>query len=63
MEDSGGAGHRVLVFAQLKGLLDIVEQDVMRPAGISYLRLDGSVRTSKTQQKSHPYPTFKWFLE
>ena len=33
--------HRVLVFAQFKGLLDLVERDVMSPMGISYLRLDG----------------------
>jgi len=36
-----GAGHRVLVFAQLKGMLDLVEADVLRPGGISFLRLDG----------------------
>ncbi|KAK3272667.1 btaf1 RNA polymerase II, B-TFIID transcription factor-associated, 170kDa [Cymbomonas tetramitiformis] len=36
---------RVLIFAQLKGLLDIVEQDLFRRElpGLSYLRLDGSV--------------------
>ena len=33
--------HRVLVFAQFKGLLDLVETDVMAPMGVSYLRLDG----------------------
>ena len=33
--------HRVLIFAQLKSYLDIVESDVLTPAGISYLRLDG----------------------
>ena len=50
----GGGGvstHRVLVFAQLKGLLDIVERDVFGPggsmAGVSYLRLDGSVDASR----------------
>ncbi len=37
----GSSGHRVLIFAQLKGYLDIVEADVLAPAGISYLRLDG----------------------
>lgn len=35
------AGHRVLIFAQLKALLDLVETDIMQPHGISYLRLDG----------------------
>ena len=38
---SGGSGHRVLIFAQLKSYLDIVESDVLAPAGTSYLRLDG----------------------
>lgn len=33
--------HRVLVFAQFKRLLDIVEEDVIKPMGTSYLRLDG----------------------
>ena len=35
------AGHRVLVFAQLKALLDCVEADLLQPAGIPFLRLDG----------------------
>ena len=39
--ESGGAGHRVLVFAQLKSLLELVETDVLQPGGISFLRLDG----------------------
>lgn len=38
---AGSSGHRVLIFAQLKSYLDIVESDVLAPAGISYLRLDG----------------------
>jgi len=55
-ENGGGStaaesNHRVLVFAQLKGLLDIVERDVLGPqgslAGVSYLRLDGSVDASR----------------
>ena len=33
--------HRVLVFAQFKRLLDLVEADVIQPMGASYLRLDG----------------------
>lgn len=28
--EAGGAGHRMLVFAQLKGTLDLVERDVMK---------------------------------
>ena len=36
-----GPPHRVLVFAQLRSLLDIVEADVLQAQGITYLRLDG----------------------
>ncbi|GFR50409.1 hypothetical protein Agub_g12626, partial [Astrephomene gubernaculifera] len=39
----GSSGHRLLVFAQHKALLDIVERDLLTPYGVSYLRLDGSV--------------------
>ena len=47
-EDGGdAAGHRVLVFAQLKGLLDLVESDVLKPAGVSFLRLDGGVEPTQ----------------
>ena len=35
------AGHRVLVFAQLRSLLDIVARDLLQPAGVPFLRLDG----------------------
>lgn len=35
--------HRILVFAQLKKLLDVVEASILIPAGITFLRLDGSV--------------------
>ena len=34
-------GHRVLVFAQLKAVLDLVEADVLGPARVPFLRLDG----------------------
>lgn len=39
------AQHRVLIFCQLKSMLDIVEQDLLKPklASVTYLRLDGSV--------------------
>ncbi|XP_034464473.1 TATA-binding protein-associated factor 172 isoform X2 [Hippoglossus hippoglossus] len=40
------AQHRVLIFCQLKSMLDIVEQDLLKPKlpSITYLRLDGSVQ-------------------
>ncbi|XP_059929981.1 TATA-binding protein-associated factor 172 isoform X1 [Gadus macrocephalus] len=39
------AQHRVLIFCQLKSMLDMVEKDLLRPKlpSVSYLRLDGSV--------------------
>uniref|UniRef100_A0A3B1JH18 B-TFIID TATA-box binding protein associated factor 1 n=1 Tax=Astyanax mexicanus TaxID=7994 RepID=A0A3B1JH18_ASTMX len=39
------AQHRVLIFCQLKSMLDIVEQDLLKPQlpSVTYLRLDGSV--------------------
>ncbi|XP_069123766.1 TATA-binding protein-associated factor 172-like [Argopecten irradians] len=37
--------HRVLLFCQLKGMLDIVEKDLLKThmPGVTYLRLDGSI--------------------
>ncbi|KAM6916245.1 TATA-binding protein-associated factor 172 [Xenentodon cancila] len=39
------AQHRVLIFCQLKSMLDIVEHDLLKPKlpTVTYLRLDGSV--------------------
>ncbi|GAQ92366.1 hypothetical protein KFL_009950010, partial [Klebsormidium nitens] len=47
-EEAGGQ-HRVLIFAQLKGFLDIIEKDLFAThmPGVSYLRLDGGVEASK----------------
>lgn len=41
--------HRVLIFAQHKALLDIIERDLFRACmkSVTYLRLDGSVATEK----------------
>ncbi|XP_061645267.1 TATA-binding protein-associated factor 172 isoform X2 [Phyllopteryx taeniolatus] len=40
------AQHRVLVFCQLKSMLDIVEHDLLKPKmpTVTYLRLDGGVQ-------------------
>lgn len=37
------AGHRVLVFAQTRAMLDLVELIVLGPMKVSHLRIDGSV--------------------
>ncbi|XP_066457101.1 TATA-binding protein-associated factor 172 isoform X2 [Eleutherodactylus coqui] len=39
------AQHRVLIFCQLKSMLDIVEHDLFKPhlPSVTYLRLDGSI--------------------
>lgn len=42
-EQGNTSGHRVLIFAQLKSLLDLVERDVLQPNNITYVRLDGGV--------------------
>lgn len=44
-------GHRALIFAQLKQMLDIVESDLFKThmPQVTYLRLDGSVDVSKRQ--------------
>eukprot|EP00963_Diacronema_lutheri_P001887 scaffold121_cov356-Pavlova_lutheri.AAC.21 len=41
-------GHKVLVFAQSRGLLDRIEKDLLQPVmpGVNYLRLDGKVPPS-----------------
>lgn len=36
-------GHRVLVFAQTKAMLNLVESAVLKPMGVSHLRIDGDV--------------------
>ena len=48
---SGGGNHRVLVFAQLKGFLDIIEEELFRKAmrGVSYLRMDGTTPVAQRQ--------------
>jgi TATA-binding protein-associated factor len=45
-----GGGHRVLIFCQLKPLLDLVQRLVMEPMGVSYLRIDGGVEASQRFQ-------------
>lgn len=47
----GSSGHRVLIFAQLKQMLDIVETDLFKAhmPSVTFMRLDGSVQTSKRQ--------------
>lgn len=45
-EGSTDSGHRLLVFAQLKGMLDLVDSLLLQPLGVSSLRLDGSVEAS-----------------
>jgi TATA-binding protein-associated factor len=42
-EGGADSGHRLLVFAQLKGMLDLVASLLLQPLGVSTLRLDGSV--------------------
>lgn len=42
--------HRVLIFCQMKEMLDIVQDDVIRKMnGVTYLRLDGSIEANRRQ--------------
>lgn len=42
------ANHRVLIFCQLKAMLDIIENDLFKKVltGVTYLRLDGSMNAT-----------------
>jgi TATA-binding protein-associated factor len=43
--------HRVLIFAQMKGMLDIIEHDLLKVhmPTVTYLRMDGTTDTNKRQ--------------
>ncbi|XP_030839988.1 TATA-binding protein-associated factor 172 [Strongylocentrotus purpuratus] len=49
--------HRVLLFCQLKGMLDIVEKDLLRSQmpSVAYLRLDGSVPAGQRHDLVHRF--------
>lgn len=51
MQTESVSQHRALIFCQLKAMLDIVEQDLLRRhlPSVTYLRLDGSVPASQRQ--------------
>jgi len=46
-----GAGHRVLIFCQMKAMMDIIEHDLFinNMKGVTYLRMDGSVPPAARQ--------------
>ncbi|KAI9019731.1 SNF2 family N-terminal domain-containing protein [Hyaloraphidium curvatum] len=46
------AGHRALIFCQLKPMLDIIENDLFKAhmPDVTYMRLDGSVDATKRQE-------------
>lgn len=49
--------HRVLLFCQLKGMLDIVEKDLLKThmPSVTYLRLDGSVPAGSRHDIVHRF--------
>ena len=51
--------HRALIFCQMKEMLDIVQNDVLRKLlpGVQYLRLDGSVEANKRQNIVNQFNT------
>ncbi|GAA5821317.1 hypothetical protein JCM11251_004568 [Rhodosporidiobolus azoricus] len=59
-DGSGGEGvaqHRVLIFCQLKQMLDIVEHDLFRALmpSVTYMRMDGSTDVSKRHAISQTF--------
>ncbi|KAL8931899.1 MAG: hypothetical protein Q9211_006662, partial [Gyalolechia sp. 1 TL-2023] len=58
-EPSFVSQHRALIFCQMKEMLDIVQNDVLRKLlpSVQYLRLDGSVEASKRQQIVNQFNT------
>jgi len=48
---AAGAGHRVLLFCQMKVMMDVIETDLFQKhmPNVSYLRMDGSVPATKRQ--------------
>lgn len=51
--------HRALIFCQMKEMLDIVQEDVLRRLlpSVQYLRLDGSVEATKRQNIVNQFNT------
>eukprot|EP00026_Physarum_polycephalum_P000188 Phypoly_transcript_00188.p1 GENE.Phypoly_transcript_00188~~Phypoly_transcript_00188.p1 ORF type:complete len:1137 (+),score=241.31 Phypoly_transcript_00188:2692-6102(+) len=49
--ESVASQHRVLIFAQMKAMLDIIESDLLKVhmPSVTYLRMDGSVEPGKRQ--------------
>ena len=59
------AGHRALIFAQTKTMLDLAEKYVLEPMQVSSLRIDGSVPVSErfvNVQKFNADPTIDVML-
>ncbi|KAL9593615.1 MAG: hypothetical protein Q9219_007467 [cf. Caloplaca sp. 3 TL-2023] len=58
-ETSYVSQHRALIFCQMKEMLDIVQNDVLRKLlpSVQYLRLDGAVEASKRQQIVNQFNT------
>lgn len=64
-ESSIDAGHRALVFAQTKAMLDLAEKYVLEPMRVSSLRIDGSIAVSdrfSNVQKFNSDPTIDVML-
>ena len=63
--ESVDAGHRVLIFAQTKAMLDLVVSAVLNPMHVSHLRIDGdvdAVERFNVVQKFNADPTIEVML-
>jgi len=63
----GVGGHRVLIFSQMKAMLDLIERDLLHGGrgGVAYLRLDGATpvqRRFAMQLEFNADPTIKVML-
>jgi TATA-binding protein-associated factor len=47
INEAAEATHQILVFAQTKGTLDMVEKSLLKPNKIPFLRIDGTVQATK----------------
>eukprot|EP00890_Picochlorum_soloecismus_P001543 jgi/Picsp_1/238/NSC_00237-R1_snf2 super family len=64
-ESNIDAGHRALIFAQTKAMLDLAEKYVLEPMQVSSLRIDGSIAASErfvNVQKFNSDPTIDVML-
>ena len=51
--EAADSGHRALVFAQTRALLDLAQTCVLDPLGVASLRIDGGVDPAGNEVREH----------